>query len=362
MGRRRDFRNLGRGDREPHGVKSAGPAVRFPLAAESAVESVRAGIARLARVAADDVAALPDRSDERVHDIRVGMKKIRALLRLASPAIPRRKFLRLDRLACEIKDAFGVARDRGVQLDLLARLLGDRDAAAATLDSTAPCANPPPDPAAIRAVSERLAELANGLDLDRLTSRQVAAAWIDSYRRARRAMEVCKKCEPPGARASCPHSEEAGGTPALSEADSSADFAEAHDPCADDLHFHAWRKKVKRLLYQSVVLGPPTDRMASGLDGLSHELGAQHDLAVLCANLSAGGRTSTGAAEGIPHRDVSSYTGGTPVPRVEAAAGTLALALAEKLDASGRALGLGRDIFRLKPKAHIRKLVESGEP
>jgi CHAD domain-containing protein len=285
-------------------VKSANPS-RLPLASEPALDAVRADIPRLVRSAADDIAGLPDRSDERIHDIRVAMKKFRALIRLASDAIPRRKFLRLDRLAREVKDAFGAARDRDVQLGLLGDLLGDHGAAAAILDSAAPAADPPPDHSAARAVCDRLAGLADGLDLGRLKAKQVAAAWRDSYRCARRAMAAC----------------------------AAANFDDPRSSFHDDLHFHEWRKKVKRLLYQSVVLGPPADRMASDLARLSSELGAQHDLAVLCASLAESGHHAIHDAG--------------------------AAASDEKNQAASRALVLGSDLFALKPRAMVRRLRNS---
>jgi len=244
-------------------------------------------LCELANDAARDVAALPDRSNERIHDIRVGMKKFRSSLRLASEVLSPREFATLDGLAREIKGAFGTARDRDVQLGLLRELLGERGAAAS------PVAGDRADCAAgdrtLRAC-ESLSGLVARLDLRQLTSGQALAAWAASYRDARRTMAACHK-----------------------------------DP-EDDFLFHKWRKRVKQVLYQSAVLGPPAADRVPGAQELSSALGSQHDLAGLCEIVPPCGPDA------------------------------VRLVLEKKRETARLALGLGDRIFRSKPDALLKSL------
>ncbi|MEI6277968.1 MAG: CHAD domain-containing protein [Verrucomicrobiae bacterium] len=256
---------------------------------------VRAVLEELAGSVARDIAALPDRAKERIHDIRVDMKKFRHTVRLTSAVLPSRDRAKLDDLACEIKDAFGAARDREVQTDLLRTLLGDPEAAAAA--AALPADDDETDsPAGDGAgnACKKLSVLVAKLDLRKLTRGQVITAWGASYRDARRMMAACR------------------------------------EDVEDDLLFHEWRKRVKQVLYQSAVLGPPADNLVSGAQELSSALGSQHDLALLCENISLCG------------------------PDAER------LAFDKKRMTARLALDLGRRIFRKKTSALLKRL--SGSP
>lgn len=208
---------------------------------------MQAALDELAGTAARDIEALPDRAEERIHDIRVGMKKFLAVLRLASAEVAGRDLLRLDKLARELKSAFGAARDRDVQVALLRQLLGHRKAisAAAALPASEAGGRPANE---VLSVSRKLSAATARLDLRALTRTQILDAWAGSYREARRA---------------------------------------APDSCgSEDFLFHEWRKRVKQFLYQSAGLGPPADRLVPGAQELSSALGFQHDLAELCKIIS----------------------------------------------------------------------------
>jgi len=253
-------------------------------------EVVQAVLGQLAGSVARDVAALPERAEARVHAIRVGMKKFRAIVRLGSAVLPPGEQAKLDNLACEIKGAFGAARDRDVQVALLRRLLGPREslAAAAALPAAGDAA--PPVGKAATKPCKKLSVRTAKLDFRELTRRQILGSWITSYQEARRAMDACG------------------------------------DNKEDDLLFHEWRKRVKQFLYQSAVLGPPSDRMAPAAQELSSVLGTQHDLAVLCETISCCG------------------------PDVER------LACEEKRKTARLALQLGARLFKKKPRALMESL------
>ena len=223
---------------------------RSVLASKRPGADVRAVLEELAGSAVRDAAALPDRAEERIHDIRVGMKEFRAVVRLASPVLSSRELARLDKLARKVKDAFGAARDQDVQLGLLRELLGHRGAkeAESTLPAAAEAASLP-DVADARKTCEKLSAMTSKLDLRKMTHRQIIGGWTASYREARRAMSACNDGE------------------------------------EDDFLFHQWRKRVKVLLYQSDILGSPVAGLVPGAQKLASVLGSQHDLAVLCEKI-----------------------------------------------------------------------------
>lgn len=215
---------------------------------------VRAVLEQLAGAASRDVAALPDRAEDRIHDIRVGMKKFRAVVRLAAGVLKARDLAGLDQCARAVKDGFGAARDREVQLGLLRRLLGQRKGDEAARAFARSKEETVQDWTSSRNACSQLSALVARAGLGGLTGGQVLEAWLASYRAARRAMAACR---------------------------------ENGD---DDFLFHEWRKRVKQLLYQSLVIGPPADSLAEAAQKLSSTLGSQHDLAVLCENIYLCGR------------------------------------------------------------------------
>ncbi len=207
---------------------------------------------RVLKIVRRDLDGLPARAEERIHDIRVNMKKFRALLRLAAPALDRTTFRETDQVARELKDHFSSARDSDVLRELLLDLLDHREAvqSADTLglsDGGSHCA---PVAAGAIGLCERLDGLVAGFPLARLPISAIYDAWTGTYRAARKAR----------------------------------DTAAADDQ--DEL-FHEWRKRLKELLYQSQSLAehpapadllPATERLASWL-------GRHHDLSLLEARL-----------------------------------------------------------------------------
>jgi CHAD domain-containing protein len=223
------------------------------LAAKNPGKDVRGILRRLVAGVARDIDALPVRAEDRVHDIRVRMKKFRAVLRLAECALKRPAFAKSDKLARGLKDHFGSARDDDVQAELLLDLLDKTEALAAVeVLGLAENRDPDrePDTASARETCALLASLVDQFHLDELTGGNVVGAWLGSYRNSRRAMRACRK--------------ETG----------------------DDSLFHEWRKRVKAFLYQSATTGPPLDRFAPKADRLAAVLGTHHDLAILTERLA----------------------------------------------------------------------------
>ena len=225
-------------------------------------EAVRAILLRIAESALADLMAYPDRAEDRVHDIRVGMKKFRALLGIAEPVLGRRRSAAIDRMARALKDGLGSQRDKDVQKALLGKLLGARAAEEAFVVFFARMKDsmPPNLPALLRK-AEILRMAAEGLDLSALTREIVWESWADSYRAARRAMAACRRNK------------------------------------GDDALFHEWRKRTKTFQYRSSALGAPAGLLLPPAQELSLALGIHHDLAVLCQHIDACGKKAARAAE-----------------------------------------------------------------
>ncbi len=227
---------------------------------------MRAVLEQLAGDAFRNIEALPDRAEERIHDIRVDMKKFRAVVRLAEGALKARDLAGLDQCARAVKDGFGAARDHEVQLGLLRRLLGQRKADEAARAFVGGGGEPVHDWTSPQKACGQLTALVARAGLGGLTRGQVLEAWLSSYRAARRTMMACLKND------------------------------------QDDFLFHEWRKRVKQLLYQSLVIGPPADSLAAAAQKLSSTLGSQHDLAMLCENVHLCGREAELLAVDKKHR------------------------------------------------------------
>ncbi len=264
------------------------------LASKCPGKDLQGVLKRLVAGVSRDIHALPERLEDRVHDIRVRMKKFRAVLRLAESAIAQPDFLKADKLARSLKDHFGSARDQDVLRELLLDLLEKKEAIAAASEIGLLATEKPggDHKESARGICENLVSLVGHLDLAKLTGEEILLAWDGSYRGSRRAMRAC-----------CQDRE-------------------------DDFLFHEWRKRVKGLLYQSVAIGPPCDLYVSKADGLSSVLGSHHDLSILSGKLAE--RPAASKAEKA--------------------------ALLQKKIVARRALLLGRKLFSEKPSNVLRRI------
>jgi CHAD domain-containing protein len=227
---------------------------------------IRAELAAAALIARDESRSIEDR----VHEVRLCLKRARAVVALVAPAAGPRA--RRDNGALrQIARGLGPARDEAVAREALARLArprGHRGAAAA------------PASALSRRLLRALAvvDAAGGLraaarGLDRAGravgrwqvahGRSAARAGVErTYRRARRAYRRARDVD-------------------------------------DAAWFHEWRKAVKRLGYQAAVLSARAPRVhdePGRLKELGRVLGELHDLAVLRA-LVAGEARDDGARD-----------------------------------------------------------------
>ena len=227
-------------------------------------EALPHAITRMARAEladARDAVAAPRRSvDERVHDVRTAIKKVRALVRLVKHEAPRRRARRADRRLRKVAGAVSAARDAEVVLktfDGVVRAMQARPGeslaqARAHLGGRLRAhARPLRRKRKTEALGARLARARRAVESwvpndDRW--RAIGRGLTKGYRRAREAMAAAYRSE------------------------SGADF-------------HAWRRAVKTHRHQMQALetvAPRTLRpRLDTLDRLGDLLGDEHDLTVL---------------------------------------------------------------------------------
>lgn len=78
---------------------------------------------------------------ERVHDMRVATRRLRAALEIFEPCFPRKRWRKVLRRVKALADALGVRRDLDVEIELLESLSGEvaaenREALAALIEDT----------------------------------------------------------------------------------------------------------------------------------------------------------------------------------------------------------------------------------
>jgi CHAD domain-containing protein len=185
---------------------------------------------------------------EAVHDARKRLKKTRALLRLARPAMRADAFRAYNRELRDQGRALSGARDADVLVETVDALAAHNTrrvkrahfmAVRGRFVAGAPGELP----------AHRVPALADGVDrwpLGGISADTLVEGLTTTYRRGRKA----------------------AAKPATTE------------------NLHAWRKRVKDLWYQARLLG--NKRLARDAKALSKLLGSDHDLAVLSAELAAG--------------------------------------------------------------------------
>ncbi|MGI1662508.1 CHAD domain-containing protein [Palleronia sp. KMU-117] len=207
-----------------------------------AIEQTEFGLAR-----ASDSGPLP----QRLHDMRLAVKKLRGLIRLVKPAFP--DFRNEDAALRDAARHLSPLRDTHVVEITLTELAGDQDASGLLPWEVHPNAADPAGPVAayVRDITG-LRQRASGWRLGAPGFDPVAAGLASTVRLARRRHREARE-----------------------------------NP--DDETLHAWRTRVKNHFYQSRLLEPIwPEVMAPHIEAanrLGDLLGAHHDLAVLAHRL-----------------------------------------------------------------------------
>lgn len=196
----------------------------------------------------EDIEKIGEDTPTRIHDIRVGTKKIRALLRLAGDLVAEEDGKRYGEILREIRTAFAGSRDQEVMRIRLEELFPLEQAAAAVtlLGLTVEGETPQPETARPAELARELRERLDVLRLDLITSQDLAENTGTAYRRARKLFQKNRKA---------PHNE----------------------------LMHDWRKRTKDVCYHAIALSSlkPARKLAGPLDALAETLGEYHDLALL---------------------------------------------------------------------------------
>jgi CHAD domain-containing protein len=186
----------------------------------------------------------------------VALKKVRALLRMAP--MPENARARADKIAKDFKTALGEYRDRDVLISL-ARSFGERHAASRIVRRLDLGKRPADILATLKrdglAAIARLGKLTTTAKISPAKQVDIETAWKSTYRAARRVMYMCQ------------------------------------DDPTDDVLFHKWRIRVKRLQYQNGFLGlsDKEDSFLARVKKIGSTLGDHHDLAVLHERMCAKG-------------------------------------------------------------------------
>jgi CHAD domain-containing protein len=209
-----------------------------------------------------------------VHDARKRLKKTRALVRLARPALPKPVFRDTNRALRDRGRALSGARDADV---LVATVEGLADAAAGRLPA-----------ASFTSLRDTLAQRA---DAHRRASADAPADDADALRSLAREIE-----ELPFGRVRAKHLARAL---TRTYANGRAEFARAdREPSTERLH--EWRKRVKDLWYQQKLVQEawPAVLKAQAAEAktLSQLLGDEHDLAVLAETVERDPELTSAAA------------------------------------------------------------------
>jgi CHAD domain-containing protein len=255
---------------ETTGIRSLGPAAKSPPHFR-ADESIHDGLVRISGELIQKAVARIDHGGnnraEDLHQVRLTMKRLRALLRLVRPVISKALFRRENRRLKRIARSLSSFRDATVSRRTIERLArsasdrGDRRALSLVL-SASPKFGPVRGrlrerrEAAMRALGRDLLEAGVNFENMLIPAEEwdaIGPGFQDTYRRARNQMLVAIK----------------RGT------------AEA---------FHDWRKQVKYLYYQLQLLQPASPQrlraMVKQLNKLEERLGKDHDLALSRTSLA----------------------------------------------------------------------------
>jgi CHAD domain-containing protein len=196
--------------------------------------------------------------DEAVHDARVCVKKIRAVLRMIQDSLGKKAFEEEDIAYRDVARLLSKVRDSTAMLETLDKLTGH------FADQLEP-----------DAFDEIRAKLQRSKSAQRRGVKTVMSAAAQSLRKARERIEGWTKLE---AKESL--------TQGLKRTYRSGlrSFKVAYDDGSVD-SFHEWRKHVKHLLYQTRMLQPLWGRVMKAfrreLDALGELLSEHHDIALL---------------------------------------------------------------------------------
>ncbi len=227
-----------------------------PFAASSPELRLRQVLLSISRQAERDLILLSSHDPhERIHALRVRMKKLRAILRLIAPSLAPATFKAIQRIMRALKQAFATHRDQHVLNALLAEL-SDGDVACHKECSATGNGNGPdglPGPAQLRRVKATAHALTRRLEtmtLRPLAWDDIAEAYARRYAKGRQWLQRCER-KPSSAR------------------------------------LHRWRSPVKDHYFQALLVLRDRHHLKASRK-LGSLLGQIHDLAMLREHYTCG--------------------------------------------------------------------------
>ena len=219
----------------------------------NAQDWLRSLLRQIARLAVEDAQRLKTNHEVAVHALRVRMKKLRALLRLATDEPQRGAIGDASARAGEVKEGIAGLRDVHVMQRLIAKLDGKSLPIAPWVETPAWSA------AKVLRKCRELEKAVTALPLHGLTWSAVERHFSRDAKRTRKSRQQCAK---------------------------------THDGDA----YHRWRKRTKTHYYQCLALKGAHDktRRLKHLRKLGRMLGHEHDLTMLQGHLN---HAASGAAE-----------------------------------------------------------------
>jgi len=204
----------------------------------------------LARKARTDILHIADDPEDRIHELRTGMKKYRALLRLACDVLPKRQRKAILVQVRTIKNEVAASRDDLVIFKTVQKGLGDE--AVRKLGLKHPHEGEPEIFSnSLQVAGRELVKITAALDFDELSSHELCRRWKRNVRHAREVMKAAAKSD-------------------------------------DATDFHEWRKAMKDLWYQSDCLRNQAckiDTFREPAEQLSGVLGAEHDHTIVLGSV-----------------------------------------------------------------------------
>jgi CHAD domain-containing protein len=213
---------------------------------ESPGAGLQAVLLSLAREAQCDLEGVRESSEERIHNLRRGMKKYRSLLRLAGGVLKKGAHAAIQERVRILKEGLAGSRDGAVIFQTARDVLGEEAAERLGL-SCRHAGGSTSAPEKMMAAATELVARTEALDLQKLDQKRLEKRWRRSLDKMRAAARTAEK----------------SGN-------------------ADD--FHAWRKRTKDLWYQSEALAEFKKRIAKTCEPterLSDALGSEHDLTLV---------------------------------------------------------------------------------
>lgn len=217
---------------------------RFPTGISG--QELKLLLSRLCEAAHKDVSRMPQHEAVAVHQLRLRMKKIQALLRLAADAIDLHSMRALRHHIRCVKTACAASREEAVRMKIIEKLVHKHHLSLKPRQVDSTVVEPPAQPAYLRHQLHALEQLVARTPIEKLSHSRLVAQHVRCYRKGRRLMRQSTLC-------------------------------------SDEATLHRWRHRVKDFYFQTLLFAqaPGARRRLHRARRLGTLLGREHDFATL---------------------------------------------------------------------------------